>query len=81
MAHLYKFTCKPNYPVVAAATLVFVWGPSEAPEWKYMIEYAKNLAISEGFVHTEDEPKLSYCGQIHSYAGDTPIICAISGEY
>lgn len=79
--HLYKFTCKPNYPVVATATLIFVWGPELAPEWKVMLEYAKNLAVSEGFTYADEDAVLFYCGQLHTYMADTPVICAISGEY
>ena len=81
MAHLYKFTCRPNYPVISEATLIFVWGLDERPAKDIISSYADRLAKDNGFVYWDKESRLDYAGEIHSYMSKSPIICAISGEY
>ena len=81
MAFLYKFTCKPNNPVVSEAELV-VWLTYRP---KYMIQELADIAYSRGMVHAHGvsgseylgELELSGCAEMYSYG----VITCITGEY
>lgn len=81
MAHLYKFTCKPNLPVVSKATLV-VWTPHLLD---YMGIVLAAMAAEAGFTWAHGNADAEYLGELKlsGIAEMYPdgIICSISGEY
>lgn len=82
MAFLYKFTCKPNNPVVSEAVLI-VWLTYRP---RYMMQELEVMAYEKGCVYALKgnstaeylgELELSGCAEMYS---DGVITC-ITGEY
>ncbi|QHJ81165.1 MAG: hypothetical protein [Bacteriophage sp.] len=82
MRHLYRFTCKPNYPVVSQAVLVFHSCYHVINRLDALLE-AKKLARDMGICYAEDDSCLLYLGQIEVIASmrDLPILAVVTGEY
>lgn len=81
MAFLYKFTCKPNNPVVSEAVLM-VWLTYKP---KYMMQELSVLAYERGCVHALGDSTCEYLGELDlsgvaEMYSDGVITC-VTGEY
>lgn len=81
MAHLYKFTCKPNHPVVSEAVLVvYTCAPLDS-----MIDVLADMASSRGFAYAGGNSTATYLGYfeptgVAEMSNDGILVC-ITGEY
>lgn len=82
MNYLYKFSCKPNYPVISEAFVIFHSSlhPNHFMEARLQGE---KLAQSMGITFTQDNQACIYLGEFETIKSfkDLPILAVVTGEY
>lgn len=81
MAHLYKFTCQPNYPVITEAVLI-VYTDKRLTNMGHVLA---SIASEQGFTWAHGNSKSDYIGEItlSGVAEMYPdgVVTCITGEY
>lgn len=83
MAFLYRYTCKPNYPVCTAGIIFHSQYPNEEFYSETLIKEARKLALEEGCVNAGEDENLYYFGTFeptNEYCFEPVLVCH-TGEY
>lgn len=84
MRYLYLYKCKPNYPVISDAVILFT--SAEVPtavHWPNLLIEGRKLAEQAGCSKAGMEEVVTYLGQIDPCRGfrDLTTLLTITGEY